>query len=81
MKELLNEHGFTYIGLCRICKNQFEDYTKNVNGKVVMVKVRIDQRKAKIIIAGETFWIQIGAGGNTPMRDRLEFVLKEKGVI
>lgn len=81
MKEILNQNGFTYLGLCRICKNQFEDYTKNVNGKVVVVKTRIDQRKAKIIIGGETFWIQAGAGSSTPMRDRLEFVLKEKGII
>ena len=81
MKELLQENGFSYLGLCRICKNQFEDWTKLVNNKTVMVKVRIDQRRAKIIISGETFWIQAGAGGNTPMRDRLEFVLKEKGIL
>lgn len=80
MKEQLEALGFEFAGLCRICRNQFEDWIYKADRSVI-VKMRIDYRRAKIIIGNNTFWVQAGAGGNTPLIDRIDFILKQNNIV
>jgi hypothetical protein len=79
MKEVLINAGFNYIGDCMICRNQYEDWTKYVNDKECLVKIKKDGRRAKIILEKKTYWLQLGAGP-TPMDQKLKFFLEQHGI-